>query len=324
MYTHVIAGGTFDGLHLGHQAFLAAAFAAGQRVTIGLTSDAYIRRFKDGLGVRSFGERKKTLEDWITTQKAADKVEVVAIDNIFGPANLGEFDAIVATSETRQNALDINKVRVERGLPELAIIDVLMVPAEDSKPISSTRIRAGVIDREGHLTMPDALRPELQKPLGKLLISDAIDQSIKQHKHGIVVTVGDVATKTLLDVGVVPTLSVVDFFINRKASPELKTRLLSIGAATTTIQSGPGYISKTALDTFEKWGEIVAKGAVDKTVIIVDGEEDLLALLAIGHAPPGTVVYYGQPPVSGPSGLVEVMVTPEKKKEVAVILQKFV
>lgn len=54
-------------------------------------------------------------------------------------------------------------------------------------------------------------------------------------------------------------------------------------------------------------------------LLLVDGEEDLLALPAIVHAPIGGVVYYGQPQ----QGLVEVMVTEEKKREVLALLKQF-
>ena len=42
-YSLVICGGTFDRLHEGHKAFLRAAFTAGERVIIGLTSYKIIK-----------------------------------------------------------------------------------------------------------------------------------------------------------------------------------------------------------------------------------------------------------------------------------------
>ncbi len=335
MYHHVIVGGTFDGLHKGHRYILSQAFAQGERVTIGLTSEAYIKRFKAGQGIRPYEDRKKTLEDWLSSQKIESKVEIVPIDNIFGPALLGDFDAIAVTSQTRENALNINKVRVERGLAELRIIDVPLVPAEDTKPISSSRVRAGEIDREGHLVLPDALRPELQKPLGTVLVGHAIGESFVRNKNAVIATVGDVATKTLLDAGIVPTLSIVDFLVNRKPSNELADRLTTLGANIIHLKSGPGFLSKDALDRVNQWGQDLQPEAHTKTVIIVNGEEDLLTLLAIGHSPLGAVVYYGQPAspktssrggpalANHPSGLVEVAVTPEKKQEIARLLSKF-
>ena len=53
-----------------------------------------------------------------------------------------------------------------------------------------------------------------------------------------------------------------------------------------------------------------------RSAVIVDGEEDLLALVAISVAPDGSLVVYGQPN----EGLVLVPVTSQKKKEIADIL----
>jgi pantetheine-phosphate adenylyltransferase len=42
-------------------------------------------------------------------------------------------------------------MRVRRGLKPVEIISVELVKAEDGSPVSSTRIRAGEIDRTGKL-----------------------------------------------------------------------------------------------------------------------------------------------------------------------------
>jgi pantetheine-phosphate adenylyltransferase len=64
----------------------------------------------------------------------------------------GCIEALVVSRETEKTAVKINEERAKRGLPLLKIIAIDMVPAENHKPISTTRIRKGEIDREGRLT----------------------------------------------------------------------------------------------------------------------------------------------------------------------------
>jgi pantetheine-phosphate adenylyltransferase len=58
---------------------------------------------------------------------------------------------LVVSKETEPTARSINEKRKEKGLPQLEIIIIDMVPSENHSAISTTRIRKGEIDREGHL-----------------------------------------------------------------------------------------------------------------------------------------------------------------------------
>jgi pantetheine-phosphate adenylyltransferase len=60
-------------------------------------------------------------------------------------------EALVVSQETRRTAEKINEKRQKAGLPLLKIITVDMIPAENQAPISTTRIRRGEIDRNGHI-----------------------------------------------------------------------------------------------------------------------------------------------------------------------------
>ena len=60
-------------------------------------------------------------------------------------------EALVVSKETQKTAEKINEKRQKAGLAPLEIVAVNMVPAENNTPISTTRIRSGEIDRNGHM-----------------------------------------------------------------------------------------------------------------------------------------------------------------------------
>lgn len=322
MYNHVVIGGTFDGLHKGHTHILTHAFDVGEHVTIGLTSEAYIKRFKKDLSVAPLSKRYDTLIKWLRKNKLASRTTIVPLDNHWGPAVLGEFDAIVVTIDNRSAAEEINTVRRERGIPALEILEVELVPAQDRRPISSTRVREGEIDRTGKLTLPDNLRPELQKPLGRIIAEDFITREVVKHKDDVVVTVGDITTQTIFSCGVRPSLAIVDLRVERHPFQELAAFKFPKYYDVVWVVSGPGYISNRAIDEIKKWDTAIRTRK--HVVLVVSGEEDLLALPAIAYAPAGSIVYYGSPPATGARGLVEVVVTQDKKNEIFGLLDKFV
>jgi pantetheine-phosphate adenylyltransferase len=139
----VVVGGTFDSLHKGYRHFLEKAASLG-RVKIGLTSDEMALETK-GEKVESFEERSKHLLSFL------NDVEIEKIDNSIGFAVNEDFDYIVVSSETRTRAEKINQERESLGKEKIEIVEVEFILAEDGEPISSTRIRAGEIDKEGKL-----------------------------------------------------------------------------------------------------------------------------------------------------------------------------
>lgn len=306
MFTSVFVAGTFDGMHKGHTALLSEAFVQGKNVIIGLTSDKFVKKLKK-TNVRDFGSRKRELG------RLYPSARIIPIDDVHEPAaSMPDLDAIVVSTETAFRAREINELRRRRHLRALATLEVPMVAAQDRKPISSTRLRHGEIDRDGRLIMPDNLRPELAKPLGRVLIERDIAQSLRAHRSDTLITVGDVATETLITYGVIPALAIIDQKVGRKPYEMISRLPKSLVHSSTHVQSGPGFISEEAI-------EAIRAGTNGERLIIVDGEEDLLAIPAIVHAPIGGVVYYGQPK----KGLVEVLVTEEKKRHVLALLKQF-
>lgn len=151
-FRKVAVGGTFDQLHKGHKALLNKAFEVGDRVIIGVTSDSFVSKLDKQHHTAPFENRKRELEAYLTEQGLIDRAEIIRLENSFGITTTRmDLDAIVVSQETERIAHIINAKRASAGNKPLQIIVVTMVPAENHTPISTTRIRRGEIDRNGHL-----------------------------------------------------------------------------------------------------------------------------------------------------------------------------
>jgi pantetheine-phosphate adenylyltransferase len=100
----------------------------------------------------SYAERRKELVSYLAEMGLIESAEIVSLNDPYGLTIKGKgLEALVVSKETAKTASSINEVRQKAGLPLLEIVAVDMVPAENSAPISTTRIRSGEIDRNGHL-----------------------------------------------------------------------------------------------------------------------------------------------------------------------------
>ncbi len=159
------------------------------------------------------------------------------------------------------------------------------------------------------------LREDLKRPLGVLIrgsFSETIDelkQMILTRKPASLIAVGDMVTKSMEDSGLLPGLEIVDNIAMRKAAQKFELTV----EKKLPVDNPPGTITEEAVVAIQK-----AIRSDKRVAIIVDGEEDLLALIAILYAPEGSLVVYGQPR----EGIVAVYVNSEKKKEIIEILKE--
>ena len=151
-FKKVAVGGTFDELHMGHKALLSKAFEIGEKIVIGLSSDEFVSKMGKPHVTASYAERFKELQVFLEKSGLADRAEIVPLNDSYGLTISGKgLEALVVSKETESTASRINEIRGKAGLPPLQIAAVSMVQAENCKPISTTRIRRGEIDRNGHL-----------------------------------------------------------------------------------------------------------------------------------------------------------------------------
>jgi pantetheine-phosphate adenylyltransferase len=151
-FQKVAVGGTFDELHRGHMTLLGKAFEVGEKVVIGLSSDEFVSKMDKPHITASYDERHRELEAFLELSGLAVRAEIVPLNDPCGLTISGKgLEALVVSKETQKTAERINEKRQKAGLAPLEIVAVNMVPAENNTPISTTRIRSGEIDRNGHV-----------------------------------------------------------------------------------------------------------------------------------------------------------------------------
>ena len=152
LYKTVALGGTFDVFHKGHERLLSAAFKLSQKVIIGITSDQLVKTLGKSHPVEAYSTRAHNVRRFLSTHKWDRRGEIHRLDNPFGPAAIRKnLEAVIVTPDTITSGRKLNAARQADGLTQLLIQTVQFAIARDGKPISSTRVRKGDIDRRGRI-----------------------------------------------------------------------------------------------------------------------------------------------------------------------------
>jgi uncharacterized protein (UPF0218 family) len=158
------------------------------------------------------------------------------------------------------------------------------------------------------------MRIKLKKPIGILIRGSfaetmrAFKDMTEKEKPTVTISVGDTVSKNLVENHVFPQLSIVDNRVMRRSLQSVPP----VTEKVIRIKNAPGTISQEAVRAVQ---DALKSSCCIK--MIVDGEEDLLTLIAVLYAPDNSFVVYGQPY----EGIVVVKATKEKKAEVAQILE---
>lgn len=157
-----------------------------------------------------------------------------------------------------------------------------------------------------------SLRGMLKEPFGELLAGSedevlkaltALESRLKPKK---VICVGDAVSRLTLKSPIKVNLRIVDNKERRR-----RVEPIDYGARHVfKLHNPPGMIVE------EAWIVVDQAFKTDESMVIVDGEEDLLALVVALEAPAGSLLLYGQPE----AGVVAVKVDEELKRKVLGIL----
>lgn len=317
-FNNVAVGGTFDLLHKGHETLLGAAFKNGANVTIGITTDAMNKKTQN-ITFQNQNQRIKSVKDFLKKNNLIKNAKVVLINDIYGPTLKDKtIDALIVSKETVKGAQLINSARTEKKLKRLPVITVSLVLAQDKKPISSTRILNGEIDRFGKSyktylakitdkKFNEQLRTKLKKPFGM------VKKSISKNLNEPVFAVGDATTANLLKAKISPKLSVIDFHVQRKPAFSSLNQLGFIQSNPDfVVKNEAGRVTKSLISEIEK----AIKSTFNNQVILINGEDDLAVIPIILLCPLGSTVFYGQPN----RGVVQVDVVEGTKEKLLTLL----
>jgi hypothetical protein len=162
--------------------------------------------------------------------------------------------------------------------------------------------------------LPADLRAKLRQPLGTLIqgsfakTMNRLKDMVQEEKPPCLVSVGDTVSKNLEKNRILPWLSIVD----NKSMRRTTRPFPSTATKTLHVRNPNGTITDEAIAAVRD-----SLSGNTRVRIIVDGEEDLLTLVAIQYAPDNSFVVYGQPY----EGIVVTRATQLKKTEVAGILE---
>lgn len=261
--------------------------------------------------------RKQRLSEYLESEDLDDTIRISAVTSYDDLLKIPGNCAFVmfegpCCAEIEENALEIRNSMA--GIKD-DIVKLKPVRATDGDKLSSARIRLGEIDRDGNplagtsehpRRLPDSNRGALQTPKGEVYSvangkpQTRVVERINDENPRYVIAVGDVTSSSLIAEGYTPDVCVIDGITKR-------------GEYKSDIQSEKEYMifNPPAMIYPESWSAMdTAIHDGKKSLVLVDGEEDLMGFPAVLLSEHGAVMLYGQPNV----GIVWVPVNAENQK----------
>ena len=168
--------------------------------------------------------------------------------------------------------------------------------------------------------LPEDLRPLLSKPLGVLIegppeyTMSNLRRIISELNPPKIITVGDIVTFNAVHSGIDVGLGIIDRKSLRKKIA-LPHEILKAFSHVFVASNPPGMITCEAIRYIRE-----AIRIDDPTLIVIDGEEDLLVIPSILESSTNSIIVYGQPY----RGIVLITITEEIRENYKQIMRKFI
>ena len=137
-------GGTFDHLHEGHKFLLKTALSISEIVEIGLTTQNLLENKEFYSKLEDYKTRQEKLKDFIKTFTNLERINIVEIknwDDMDRYAQDPEYEGLVVSQETYENAVKLSETREKIGLEPLILIVIPIFRDKNNQKLSSTSIR---------------------------------------------------------------------------------------------------------------------------------------------------------------------------------------
>ncbi|OII74887.1 cytidylyltransferase [Cryptosporidium ubiquitum] len=205
--------GTFDRLHPGHKVNITVAtWYAKELVIIGITDKPLNANKSDKDIIQDFSFRSANVHSFIFSLSPNISVAILRISSIVGGADIFEFDALIATPESYNNAAKINDLRLACGSPKVKLVKVPFVykPLIDHSgglkttnviPVKfcSTELRYSLKRNLDNLFNLSLLKKAIMISLDKVLFSGFISKDISEMTNMIFSFIDDVIFEILYE-----------------------------------------------------------------------------------------------------------------------------
>jgi len=126
---------------------LKVALSISEEVEIGLTTQNLLEKKQHSSKLEEYKARAESINEFVNSFTKLSRINIVEIRNwkdMSRYAQSPDYEGLVVSQETYENALMLSKEREEIGLNPLILIIIPLIKDKNNKKISSTSIRSSI------------------------------------------------------------------------------------------------------------------------------------------------------------------------------------